>query len=133
MLAVDAALLQRGTITLGTAYLLFQYTQILRAPLGELADETERVQRAGGGMIRTLQLLDETSTIADTGTASLPDGALGLELDSLTFHYADEDEPARVVDTLTAAGLAPRRRGDRVYFDDPDGIEVQVAARTHGV
>ena len=101
VLAIDAALLQRGAITLGTAYLLFQYTQILRTPLGELADETERVQRAAGGMIRTLQLLDESSTIADRGSATLPAGALGLELDSLSFHYDDEDDPTRVVDNIT--------------------------------
>jgi lactoylglutathione lyase len=30
---------------------------------------------------------------------------------------------------LKAAGLKPRREGNRVYFPDPDGIEVQVAGR----
>jgi catechol 2,3-dioxygenase-like lactoylglutathione lyase family enzyme len=34
--------------------------------------------------------------------------------------------------TLEAAGLAPRRQGDRVYFDDPDGLEVQVSSRDDG-
>ncbi len=29
-------------------------------------------------------------------------------------------------ETLKAAGLKPRREGNRVYFPDPDGIEVQV-------
>ena len=28
---------------------------------------------------------------------------------------------------LEASGLTPKRRGHRVYFDDPDGIECQVA------
>ena len=37
-------------------------------------------------------------------------------------------EPAAVVERLEAAGLRPRRAGNRVYFDDPDGIEVQLAA-----
>ncbi len=32
------------------------------------------------------------------------------------------------VKRLEAANLAPRRRGNRVYFDDPDGLEVQVSA-----
>ena len=32
------------------------------------------------------------------------------------------------VDKLKAAGLEPDRRGDRVYFPDPDGLVVQVAA-----
>jgi catechol 2,3-dioxygenase-like lactoylglutathione lyase family enzyme len=30
---------------------------------------------------------------------------------------------------LKAAGLKPRREGDRIYFPDPDGIEVQVAGK----
>jgi catechol 2,3-dioxygenase-like lactoylglutathione lyase family enzyme len=30
---------------------------------------------------------------------------------------------------LKAAGLKPRREGDRLYFPDPDGIEVQIAGR----
>ena len=100
-LAVNVALLRRGSITLGTAYLIFQYTQILRAPLSALSDETERVQRAAGGMIRTIELLDEESVIKDSGTRRLPDGPLGLTLDQVTFTYADEDVPVAVIDDLT--------------------------------
>lgn len=37
-------------------------------------------------------------------------------------------DPESAIARLTAAGLAPKRRGNRVYFDDPDGIEVQVAS-----
>jgi len=46
-------------------------------------------------------------------------------------HYAyaiDVYTPAGAVEKLEAAGLTAKRRGDRVYFDDPDGIEVQVTA-----
>ena len=32
------------------------------------------------------------------------------------------------VKRLETAGLKPKRRSNRVYFDDPDGLEVQVAA-----
>jgi len=35
----------------------------------------------------------------------------------------------RAKEKLKAAGLKPRRDGNRVYFPDPDGIEVQVAGR----
>lgn len=100
-LAVNVALLRRGSITLGTAYLIFQYTQILRAPLSDLSDETERVQRAAGGMARTLQLLDEESGIKDDGATQLPAGPLSLTLEGVTFTYADEDIPVAVIDDLT--------------------------------
>jgi hypothetical protein len=35
--------------------------------------------------------------------------------------------PADAVAKLKAAGLTPRREGERVYFGDPDGIECQIA------
>ena len=36
-------------------------------------------------------------------------------------------DPSNAVERLKAAGLTPRREGERVYFDDPDGIECQIA------
>lgn len=36
--------------------------------------------------------------------------------------------PAEVVQKLERAGLKPERHQDRVYFDDPDGIQVQLAS-----
>jgi len=110
-LAVDVALLRRDAITLGTAYLIFQYTQILRAPLSALADETERVQRAAGGMVRTIQLLDEESSIRDDGTQRLPPGALALDIQGVTFTYADEEEPIAVIDDLSLQLEAGRSIG----------------------
>lgn len=100
-LALNVALLRRGAITLGTAYLIFQYTQVLREPLSELSDETERVQRAAGGMVRSMNLLAESSDIDDSGTSALPSGPLRLELDGVSFTYADEDDPVSVIDGLT--------------------------------
>lgn len=38
-------------------------------------------------------------------------------------------EPDRVVTKLKDVGLKPRRTANRVYFDDPDGTEVQVSGR----
>jgi catechol 2,3-dioxygenase-like lactoylglutathione lyase family enzyme len=36
-------------------------------------------------------------------------------------------DPDGAEEKLKAAGLKPRREGNRVYFHDPDGIQVQVA------
>lgn len=45
------------------------------------------------------------------------------------FSFAVEGYQAgSAVEALNAAGLDPDRRGNRVYFRDPDGIEVQVSA-----
>ena len=44
------------------------------------------------------------------------------------YCYTIEDyRPGKVVDKLAAVGLEPERHQDRVYFDDPDGLQVQLS------
>ena len=46
-------------------------------------------------------------------------------------HYCysiDGYDPAEAMRKLETAGLSPRRRQDRVYFEDPDGLTVQVSS-----
>ena len=49
-------------------------------------------------------------------------------MDHYCYTIADYD-PVSCMRTLEAEGLNPRRREDRVYFDDPDGLEVQIASQ----
>lgn len=51
-------------------------------------------------------------------------------LDHYCYSIKDYD-PDKVVEKLKSAGLKPRRHDNRVYFDDPDGITVQVAGSDH--
>ncbi len=51
-------------------------------------------------------------------------------------HYCigiEDYEVGRVADELRRQGLEPRRTAgtNRIYFDDPDGLEVQLAATGH--
>lgn len=48
----------------------------------------------------------------------------GLHHYSFAIPEYDQDDAAR---RLREAGLTPKPRGRRMYFDDPDGIEVQVS------
>lgn len=46
------------------------------------------------------------------------------------YCYTIKDyDPANAVTTLQRANLNPRRTENRVYFNDPDGITVQVSAK----
>jgi catechol 2,3-dioxygenase-like lactoylglutathione lyase family enzyme len=48
----------------------------------------------------------------------------GMHHYSFAIEKYDQQEAA---ERLRAAGLTPKLRGSRIYFDDPDGIEVQVS------
>lgn len=86
-LLVGTILFQTGTISLGTVYLLFRYTSLLRDPLDQISEQQQVAQEAMAGFTRIQQLLDKQPTIRDTGRSSLPAGPLGVELDGAGFVY----------------------------------------------
>ncbi|MEW9533865.1 ABC transporter ATP-binding protein [Microbispora sp. NPDC049125] len=83
---------QSGTLTVGTAVLLFQYTQMVRAPLERLIDQLKQYQTALAGVARVGDLLAERRTLPEPARPRpLPaTGPLGLRLDRVTFAYDDE-------------------------------------------
>ena len=89
-LALSVALYGRGTITLGTVYLVFRYTGMLRQPLERLSRQMHSLQQATGGIVRVRELIATEPRVVDGPGAAFPDGALSVELDRVSFAYDDE-------------------------------------------
>ncbi|WP_226899356.1 ABC transporter ATP-binding protein [Nonomuraea phyllanthi] len=103
MLALAAWTLTSGTLTIGTAVLIFQYTLMVRTPFERLIDQIRQYQAALAGLARIGGLLAERRTLTD-GTRPLPGtGPLGLSLDGVGFAYPDDDEQVLSGITLTLA------------------------------
>ncbi len=102
--AGGAALVGAGAITVGTAFLLFQYMLLIERPLEEIVHELETVQKANGAMRRVGDLLRTEATIIDEGTTSPPPGALTVELDEVSFDYGDDVPVLIDVDLRLEAG-----------------------------
>lgn len=84
-----AWLLDAGIVGLGTVFVLFQYTQLLRRPLEDVMDQLELIQKANGGMRRVLDLRAERPAIRDEGTTSPPPGPLSVDFVAVDFDYGD--------------------------------------------
>ncbi|MFI6736307.1 ABC transporter ATP-binding protein [Nonomuraea sp. NPDC050451] len=103
MLGLAAWALRSGTLTVGTAVLIFQYTLMVRAPFERLIDQIRQYQAALAGLARIADLLAERRTLPD-GTRPLPPtGPLGLRLDGVGFAYPGDDEQVLSGVTLTLA------------------------------
>ncbi|WP_440107191.1 ABC transporter ATP-binding protein [Streptosporangium sp. H16] len=96
---------ESGTLTVGTAVLLFQYTQMVRVPFERLIDQLRRYQAALAGIARIGDLLAERRTLpAPADPLPLPaSGPLALRLENVGFAYADDDEPVLSDVTITLA------------------------------
>jgi ATP-binding cassette, subfamily B, bacterial len=89
---ISAVLVGRGSMTIGTAFLLLQYVLLIERPLEELVEQLETVQKANGAMVRVIALQNVRATIVDRGTVSPPPGAMSVALADVTFAY-DDDAP----------------------------------------
>ena len=105
-LVLSAVLVTNNAITIGTAFLLFQYVLLVSRPLEELVHELETVQKANGAMLRVAELLAIEPTIVDRGTTSPPPGALAVAARDVSFAYdtGDDDIILRDVNLEIAPG-----------------------------
>lgn len=81
-----------GEISLGTLFLIYQYTQMLNDPIEMLGDQVQEFQKAKSGMLRSRELLSNRSEIVNGKKEQLPEGPLGLEFERVNFSY-NEDKP----------------------------------------
>lgn len=92
-LIIGAFAVRSGFMTIGSAFLVYQYTARIRQPLEDLSHDLNVVQKANGAMRRVRALLTTTTSLPDTGTIEPPAGALSVELDQVSFRYANDGEP----------------------------------------
>ncbi len=103
-LGLGTYLYRGGLITIGTVYLLFSYTEMLRRPIEQITRQLSDLQQAAAGIGRVRALLAERSAI-DDGPGINPNGLLppatgktapAIEFDRVTFTYpADPEEDRR--------------------------------------
>ncbi len=85
-------LFSNGTISVGTAFLIVQYLNMLARPLRELSSQVEGLQGVGASIERIGELMDEKPRIQDGIGQRLPPGPLTLNLEGVSFGY-DANEP----------------------------------------
>jgi ATP-binding cassette, subfamily B, bacterial len=104
---VGATLWRASLITIGTVYLVFHYTELLRGPISEIRTQITDLQRAEAGIRRIRTLLNTKSRLINEGALHLPNGPLSLRFEDVSFAYeaaraqhAEEDAVPEMVPAL---------------------------------
>ena len=84
---VGATLWRASLITIGTVYLVFHYTELLRGPISEIRTQITDLQRAEAGIRRIRALLGTRSRLIDDGPLHLPPGPLRVQFNDVSFAY----------------------------------------------
>jgi ATP-binding cassette, subfamily B, bacterial len=143
-LALGALLVRADALSLGTAFTMYQYVNLLNRPLHDIIDQLDVVQKANGASRRVAELLSHQSDIDDSGALSLPPGPLSIEFRNVSFRYDDADGALNddlnidVDNDITDVDTANRNDdGSDLILDSislvvPAGTRLGVVGRTGG-
>ncbi|MHB0876145.1 MAG: ABC transporter ATP-binding protein [Anaerolineae bacterium] len=87
--AIGAYVFQSGVISIGTVYLIFNYTTLLIMPMQRITQQLQNLQEAAAGIVRIQGLLEMKQERADEGGAVVPEGPLSVDFDRVSFCYED--------------------------------------------
>jgi ATP-binding cassette subfamily B protein/ATP-binding cassette subfamily C protein len=86
-LVLAAYLWQRQGITIGTAYLIFHYTNLLSQPIERIREELEQLQQIEASIYRIRELFQLQTNLEDNGQIFLPSAALSVRVENVWFSY----------------------------------------------
>lgn len=131
------ALFESGSITLGTAFLIFQYLLMLETPIEQITQQMQELQRAAAGIGRVDELFETRTQLPQGKGVSLPEGALEVSFDKVSFAYDDVAvlkgvsfrlEPGTVLGLLGRTGSGKSTLTRLLFrFYDPTAGSVRVA------
>ncbi|HEY3341678.1 MAG TPA: ABC transporter ATP-binding protein, partial [Anaerolineae bacterium] len=97
-LTLGMLLYSAGAITIGTVFLLYSYTDLLRKPIENISRQMQDLQLATAGITRIRELLNTRSAIIERPTARLAAPPFAVDFERVVFGYEGE---APVVRELT--------------------------------
>ena len=101
---VPAILVHRHELSLGTAFVLYFYTQLLTQPLSSVSQQVEQLQQAIAGGRRVMELMGIDTTLFDGPGAPLPFGGLELSFDNVTFGYGSDPDVLHAINLSVPKG-----------------------------
>jgi ATP-binding cassette subfamily B protein len=136
-------LFQSGAITIGTAYLMVHYINLLARPIRELTQQTQNLQNIGAATERLTDLRAIQPRTVDGPGATFAAGPLSIAFDDVTFGYVPEEpvlkhisfelEPGKVMGILGRTGSGKTTMARLVFrLYDPIEGRVELGAEAGG-
>lgn len=92
-----------GAISIGTAYLIYTYSEMVIEPLQDFRNHMGSMQNSRAGMMRTQELLDIPTSVVRNGRF-LPNEPVSLAIQGLSFAYENGEDMLKNISISVPAG-----------------------------
>ena len=92
-----------GSITLGTAYLIYTYCELIASPLQDFRNHMGNMQGAKAGILRSMEFLN-LPLAASAGNSTLKHGAIELVVEDVYFAYKNGEDVLKGINFNLFAG-----------------------------
>ncbi len=132
---LGSSLYRQAAISLGTVYLIYQYTMLLAEPLEQIRNQLEGLQKADAGIQRISELMDTKSQLLDgPGANWQPGQPLEVAFQNVSFAYDDPAatpaQPQDVAPPTFQSASSPELVLKDVSFTVPKGRVLGLLGRT---
>jgi ATP-binding cassette subfamily B protein len=102
--SVPAVLVRDHVLSIGSAFVLYFYTQLLTQPLANVSQQVEQLQQAIAGGRRVLEIMQIRSSLEDGPGAELSPGALPVRFRGVSFGYGEDQDVLHSIDLEVPEG-----------------------------
>lgn len=92
---LSAYLWKKALITIGTVYLIFDYTELLARPIEQIRKQLQDLQKAGASIKRVKELYNTKSKLEEGNEVLNSQGPLEVKLKSVSFEYEKDNQVLR--------------------------------------
>ena len=103
-IGLGVALHAKGLVSVGTVFMFFHYTTMLRIPFIQITYQLQDLQNAGASIERIGELQQVKNAMQLEGRATLPGGAIDVVFDHVTFAYGEGDPVIKDLSLSIPAG-----------------------------
>lgn len=88
-LGVGGYLWTKGLVSIGTVYMIFNYTELIRKPIEQIRGQLEELQKAGSSIKRVQEIFNIESQLVEGVEELNVEESLSLHMKNISFQYED--------------------------------------------
>lgn len=103
-ISISSYFWSKGIVTIGTVYVIFNYTELLKNPIDKIRFQLEDLQKSSASIKRIEEILSLQSKLLDGSNEISSDKPISIDVRNVTFKYEDRKDVLKNISFSVTGG-----------------------------